>query len=107
MDQAKVRQSLTPFIRKLERQVRVEKVILFGSFVEGGPTEDSDLDLLVVSKDFHGKDEDARLDLLYRSSRFMQPEVHPWGVTPEELQRASHLTTIGHARDSGRVVFGR
>lgn len=107
MDQAKVRQSLTPFIRKLKHQVKIEKVILFGSFVDGAPMEDSDLDVLVVSKDFSGQDEDARLNVLYHFSRFTSPEIHPWGVTPQELEQASRLTTIGNARESGRVVFER
>jgi len=45
--------------------------------------------------------EDQRLDVLYQARRYIEPEIHPWGFTPEELQKASKLTTLGHARDQG------
>jgi len=35
--------------------LKPEKIILFGSFVYGNPTEDSDLDICVVEKDYVNK----------------------------------------------------
>lgn len=39
---------LLPYLRVLVEQFQPEQVILFGSYVRGHPTADSDIDLLVV-----------------------------------------------------------
>lgn len=48
----------TEIIGKLKEFIRkhsVEKAILFGSFARGDEREDSDIDLILVSKEFEGK----------------------------------------------------
>jgi predicted nucleotidyltransferase len=42
-------------IKKFIRKHMVEKAILFGSFARGDEGEDSDIDLILVSKEFEGK----------------------------------------------------
>jgi len=42
------------FSRRLVEEFRPEKVILFGSYAQGTPTEDSDVDLLIIVP-FEGK----------------------------------------------------
>ena len=79
--------------------------MLFGSAADGKATGSSDIDLLVVSKDFKRWNEDRRLTLLYDRSKFIKPEIHPWGITPEELSTAGRLTTIGFARDHGITLL--
>jgi len=37
-----------------------DKIILFGSYAYGNPTEDSDLDICVVEKDYQNKWEDKK-----------------------------------------------
>ncbi|MBU1122845.1 MAG: nucleotidyltransferase domain-containing protein [Candidatus Omnitrophota bacterium] len=39
-----------------EKGIRVSKVIIFGSRVSGKALKDSDLDIVILSKDFEGKD---------------------------------------------------
>jgi len=43
---------VSAFVDSLARHVRVERVILFGSRARGETSEDSDVDLLVISPDF-------------------------------------------------------
>ena len=44
-----------------------EKIILFGSYAYGQPTEDSDLDICVIEKDYKNKwEEKARIRRLLR-----------------------------------------
>lgn len=99
--------TIIEFINRLRPKYTVDRVILFGSSISKTRRPDSDLDVIVVSKDFRRLDEDRRLDLLYCYSRFLKPEIHPWGFTPEELDIASHLTTIGFARDHGQIVYSK
>jgi len=42
------RQSINALARQIARQFSPHKIILFGSYAYGTPTEDSDVDLLVI-----------------------------------------------------------
>lgn len=105
MDQKKIRQPIKAFLSRVRQDISVDKAILFGSATDKKITAPNDIDVLVVSKDFKHWDEDRRLNLLYDKSKFIKPEIHPWGITPEELAAASRLTTIGSARDHGITLL--
>ncbi len=47
------------------QNVDVDSVILFGSYANGKQTKDSDLDLIVVSPSFRGKDIFEKTDLIF------------------------------------------
>ena len=101
MDTRQINQPLKKFIKAVSQKVAVDEVIVFGSRLEGNAREDSDIDVIVVSDDFKQMTEDDRLDLLYKASAFIEPEIHPWAFTNEELNQKSELTTWGYARTSG------
>jgi len=47
---------------KIAKELNPEKIILFGSYAYGTPTEDSDLDICVVEKSYRSKmDEKQRI----------------------------------------------
>ena len=101
MDIRQINQPLKKFIKAVSQKVAVDEVIIFGSRLEGNAREDSDIDVIVVSNDFKQMKEDDRLDLLYKASAFIEPPIHPWAFTADELKQKSELTTWGHARTSG------
>lgn len=69
-----------------ELGIGVERVILFGSYAKGHPREDSDIDLLVVSKDFERMNIRERLEILgIASARIMQP-IQAKGYTLQEME---------------------
>jgi len=84
-----------------------ERIILFGSYAYGQPTEDSDVDLLVVMP-FEGK--------AFRKAVEILVEVHP-GIFPIDLivRRPGELEArytggdplIGDAVDFGKVLYAR
>jgi predicted nucleotidyltransferase len=43
-------------IKKFKKKIKADKIIIFGSFARGEFGEHSDIDLLLVSKKFRGKD---------------------------------------------------
>jgi len=104
MGKKTIKKPINQFLRRIPKEIHIENVVIFGSQSMNTAMDDSDIDVLVVSKDFVGWDEEKRLDLLYKASRFIIPEIHPWGITPQELKQASELTTIGHARISGMYI---
>jgi len=80
------------------------KIILFGSYAQGKPTEDSDVDLLVIERKLHNKlDEMVRLRRLLRPLRipvdvlvYSEDEVREWGHLPG--------TTLYWALHEGKVL---
>jgi uncharacterized protein len=101
MDSKRLRKPLSQFVHQASDIIKVDEVILFGSHLEGNATEESDIDVMVISDSFQGMDMDRRLNLLYKASSQVEPDIHPWGFTPKELKAASHLTLLGYARDHG------
>ena len=74
---------------------------IFGSYLEGNPTTDSDIDVIVVSDDFQTMDEDKRLDILEEAASDIEPDIEAWGFTNRELENADELSTLWYARTSG------
>jgi predicted nucleotidyltransferase len=77
---------IAQLVETIAREYRPQKVILFGSYARGRPTEDSDIDLLII------KDTDARMvDRFVEVKRLiydpqLRVPVSPLVYTPRELE---------------------
>ena len=108
MDQSTTIEAVRFFGRRLtEEAVRVSKLIVFGSHARGGATEESDIDVLVISEDFRGK------DIFERATMICDPEREtikrfrvPLDVimmTPDEFDSGDSL--IAQAAKTGMVLL--
>ncbi len=96
---------LSTYLESLQKAIRLEKVILYGSYAEGHPRPGSDLDLAVISPDFGG-DRLTDLQLLCRSiPRYFEVEVEALAYTPQEYEEATSLDFLGQIKRKGRVVY--
>lgn len=50
-----LRETIDEMVRRIVRQFRPEKIILFGSAATGGWTSDSDIDLLVIVRELQNR----------------------------------------------------
>ena len=66
------------------RQVRVDKVVLFGSWAKGTAREDSDIDVVVVSPDFSGKDLWSRARMLGPAAYEVFAPIQALALSPLE-----------------------
>ncbi len=65
-------------------KIRPSCLILFGSLAHGEAHQESDIDLVVISEDFYGKDLRERLEILgVAAARILEP-IEAFGVTEEE-----------------------
>lgn len=46
----KVKGIISKIVEKIKKEYQPEKIILFGSYAYGKPTEDSDIDLLIIKE---------------------------------------------------------
>jgi predicted nucleotidyltransferase len=104
MDSNTATQPIRKFIQALPPNIKLEKLILFGSYARREQQSDSDIDLALISSDFQVMSEDERLELLYQASKFIKPDIHPWAFTPKELADADPLSTLGGIRNEGEVL---
>jgi len=91
--------------KRIVRNFKPQKIILFGSYANGIPTEESDLDLLIV------KDSDFPSRLQNRKVRKILSDLRvPVDVivkTPEEFQTYRNIigTVIYPANKFGKVIY--
>ncbi|MHC9539754.1 MAG: nucleotidyltransferase domain-containing protein [Vulcanimicrobiota bacterium] len=65
MDKSTVMTIINRFHKAVEKQgIRVERLILYGSYAYGTPHEGSDIDLIVISEDFSPLDFWQRIDVM-------------------------------------------
>lgn len=100
-------EKINEVVEKIVLNVNPEKVILFGSYAQGNPNEDSDVDILVVkTMDIprHKRTREIRkylrgmkvpIDLLVYS----QEEIDEW--------KGNRHAFINKALENGKVLYGQ
>lgn len=58
---------ISEITKKIAENINPEKIYLFGSYANGKPNEDSDLDIAVIDDRAGNKDEDIRLGRICHS----------------------------------------
>lgn len=87
----KIRKLILDIVDRLKREYEPERIILYGSYAYGKPTEDSDIDLFIV------KDTDKRrVDRFVEVSRLLYDQerrisVSPMVYTPKEVEERLSL----------------
>ena len=105
MDKAAVVKIISDFGRALEAEnIKPQKIILFGSFSAETQREDSDIDLVVISEDFTGKDYWERIDILSAAIYTVFEPIEAVAMTPVEWQSGDSL--IADYARNGEVVYG-
>lgn len=95
------------FVKKLKKDFSVERVIFFGSRTGKEYLEHSDIDLIIVSKNFEGMDFSKRISKMYDYWNF---EDFPYGIdffcyTPEEFTKLSKMIgVVSEALKKGIVM---
>jgi len=76
------------YISRVDAEYGVEKAYIFGSTAKGNRLEESDVDLIIVSKAFRGMSQLERLYLLHKL--WKHPiDLQVLAYTPEEYKEAS------------------
>lgn len=105
MGKKTIRKYIDQYISRLQKDIKPEKVILYGSFTSDNYQKESDIDLLIIAKKFKELDEDERLRLLYRETVGLPIDLHIYGFTPDEVQNISPLRSLYYAINNGIVIY--
>lgn len=67
--------------------MQVQQILLYGSHARKEAQADSDIDIIVLSESFAGKNLLERLQILGLARRNVPEPVQAYGFTPHEVQR--------------------
>lgn len=97
---------VTTLIDKIKMQFQPQKIILFGSYAWGEPTEDSDIDLFLIMDSNLRRDERARQVRKIFSDRTFPLDIIVY--TPQEVQQslARGNLFIKEILTKGGVLYG-
>lgn len=101
MVKPEIKELIDTFISLLcGKGIRVEKVILYGSFVSGDIHEGSDIDLAVISPDF-GQDRYEEGKLLFQIAWRVDPRIEPVPISSDSYKNDTWLPLIHAVREKG------
>lgn len=87
---------INQYTKNLEDKIKIDQVILFGSYAQGNQRHDSDLDIIILSSDFKKMPFIKRLEFLSLARKGLSARV-PMdiiGYTPEEYQKIDKQSVI-------------
>lgn len=104
MDKKAVLDVLAHFKKALESKgVKIDKLILFGSYAGGSYREGSDIDVLVISDNFSGKGYWERIDVLSDAIYEVFEPIEAVAMTPEEWEKGE--SPIIEFSKTGEIVY--
>ncbi|MBN2310841.1 MAG: nucleotidyltransferase domain-containing protein [Candidatus Hydrogenedentes bacterium] len=107
MTEAEIMCALDEMVQRIVERFHPDRVILFGSHANGEPSEDSDLDLLIVMPVTGSRRRKANEIDLALADRTVPLDVIV--VTPEQFERQKDVigSVIREAAREGRTVYER
>jgi len=104
MDKKDVLKIACEFKKLLAKQgIANSKIILFGSYAQENHREDSDIDLIVISEDFRGKDYWERIDILSEVIAEIWQPIEAVAFTPQEWERGDSIF-VDFVRQGAEVI---
>ena len=100
-----LKEAIDDFIRLLQKGIRVEAVVLYGSHVQGKPHEWSDIDLAVISADFEGLGMPERQRIISRLTLNRNRSIEPIGYPSSEYHNPGRHSFLREIIRTGRVVY--
>jgi predicted nucleotidyltransferase len=91
-----------------DKGISVSQIILFGSSAKGKAREDSDIDIIIVSKDFRNKDIFEKAELTRGIHRELVKQImRPFDILyySDVDWRIGHSLIIHAAKIDGQVIY--
>ena len=104
MDKKSAIDSLRRFRLVLESKgIHIQKLVLYGSYARGMAKEGSDIDVLVISDDFSGKNYWDRIDILSDAIYEIFEPIEAVALTIEEWEKGESVI-VDYAKE-GDIIF--
>lgn len=99
LDKTTVRKIAAEYSEEVKKALNPDKIILFGSYVNGNPHEESDIDIAVFVNDIDGADwYNARIklqDIRWNRNNYINIEPHLLDIDCDPSGFAKHVIKTG------------
>ena len=96
--------NISEFVSLLSRGIRVEAIVLYGSYAGGQPHEWSDIDVAVISPDFDGVPIWRRQEIIAELTLNRDRRIAPIGYPSSEYHDPGRHSFLREIIRTGRVV---
>ena len=96
---------ISEFVALLSKAVRVQAIVLYGSYVNGSPDEWSDIDIAVISPDFEGVPMWERQRTISHATVDRDSSLSPIGYPPSEYRNPGRHSFLREIIRTGRVMY--
>jgi len=100
-----VGQAISDFVDLLSQHIRVEAVVLYGSYAKGTADEWSDIGIAVISPDFEGLSTWDRQEIIARATVGRAYRIAPIGYPSSEYHNPGRHSFLGEIIRTGRLVY--
>lgn len=101
MVDTEVKQIIKRFVDALTKKgIRIEQVILYGSYASGNVHSGSDIDLAIISPDF-GIDRFEEGKLLLQTAWRVDPRLQPVPISSEAFEKNTWVPLLHEIREKG------
>ena len=102
-----IRTAVDAYVKNLEKDIRVDKVVLFGSYANGNPRAESDIDIAIISNELERYKPLEKIYLLADRRLGCDTQLAPLGYTLQQYQSAERQSFIGEIKRTGKVIWER
>ena len=95
------------FVERLQLAIRVDMVVLFGSYASHEARDESDIDLAVFSEDFENKSPWERQEAIAEATIGRGYRLSPVGFSMSEYRHHARHSFVSEVLRTGRPVFPR
>ena len=103
--EAELERALAGFIERIKQGIRVESIVLYGSYATGKADGWSDLDVAVVSPDFEALPMSRRQEILAGLAVGTDPRIAPIGYASTELRGPMLPALLREIVRTGKVIY--
>lgn len=100
-----IKRTVRHFVNIISKDIRVQKVILFGSYASGHPHRDSDIDIAVVSPDLGKRNEMEEMAHLLKKAHEVDIDLEPHPFNPRELRHPARSSFVYEILKTGKVIY--
>lgn len=102
-----IKRIVQEYVNALEPSIKVDRVVLYGSYANGRPHQWSDIDLVIVSHDFAKKSVWERQGILGNPLKNSDVMIEALGYSIAEYNNAMPQTFLGEIKRTGKVIYAR
>ena len=93
------------FAEELQKDIPVEKILVYGSYAAGKQDKQSDIDVIVVSSVFARGNHMAHMQYLFRKAAKINSLLEPIPASPREIDMPDTRLFIGQVIKSAQIYY--